>query len=209
MAYNLVPTFTDVYRPRLAKWSIGTYFWSILRAPPYRPASLPLPYNHSVLLAARDFAPPFLTTVLRMTLVVASNSVRRATSGIMDSSATSSDINPSAAAEIVTETNDCVEPDAPTDRQADANTDDTDVGKQQGSVPVLKAEDVLPGLRIFEGRASIGVDDVREVIRLLNAADIPACVVDVNALRYYGAGRVTWVGPPLLIPVPTLVVARH
>ena len=70
-------------------------------------------------------------------------------------------------------------------------TDDMEVRKDP--VPVLRSADMFPGQRFFEGPYSYGVDDVREAIRLLKTADIPACIVGVNALRYYGAGRVTWV----------------
>ncbi|KAG7135341.1 hypothetical protein HYQ45_006880 [Verticillium longisporum] len=48
----------------------------------------------------------------------------------------------------------------------------------------------LPGIRYHEGREST-IEDVRDVITLLNEAAIPACVIGVNALRYFGAGRVT------------------
>ena len=54
---------------------------------------------------------------------------------------------------------------------------------------------IAPGWRTYTGRQSKGADDVQDVITLLNGVDISACVVGVNALRYYGAGRVTWVGP--------------
>ena len=84
----------------------------------------------------------------------------------------------------------------PLQRQAHTDGENADGAKSQGSVPVLKGEVVLPGLRVFKGRSSDGVEEVKDVIGLLNAVDIPACIVDVNALRYYGAGRVTWVGHP-------------
>lgn len=45
-----------------------------------------------------------------------------------------------------------------------------------------------PGVRLFSGR-SVQAEDVKEVIRLLAEAGIPACVVGVYALRYFGAGR--------------------
>lgn len=48
----------------------------------------------------------------------------------------------------------------------------------------------LPGIRYHEGREST-IEDVRDVITLLNEAAIPACVIGANALRYFGAGRVT------------------
>lgn len=48
----------------------------------------------------------------------------------------------------------------------------------------------FPGLRIIEGR-DIDADDVKEVIGLLKQAGIPACVVGVYALRYFGAGRIS------------------
>ncbi|KAM5341725.1 hypothetical protein ACJ41O_014756 [Fusarium nematophilum] len=61
-----------------------------------------------------------------------------------------------------------------------------------GSAPVANNQDLFPGLRNVQGRHTYGVEETLEVIELLRAADIPACVVDVNALRYYRAGRVTW-----------------
>lgn len=51
-------------------------------------------------------------------------------------------------------------------------------------------DDRWPGLRPWSGR-DIQYDDVRLVIGLLDEAGIPACVVDVYALQYYGAGRVS------------------
>ncbi|KAH7140923.1 hypothetical protein EDB81DRAFT_799183 [Dactylonectria macrodidyma] len=59
------------------------------------------------------------------------------------------------------------------------------------SVSIVKSLEVLPGLRDVQGRSTYGGEETLEVITLLKAAGIPACVVDVNALRYYGAGRVT------------------
>lgn len=53
---------------------------------------------------------------------------------------------------------------------------------------------VLPGLRAYTGRHCNGAEDVRGAIRVLGGADIPACVVGVKALQYYGAGRMSWVG---------------
>ena len=104
----------------------------------------------------------------------------------MDSSAASSNMSTTIAAEAI------AQPDTPSGKQADANTDAMDVRKDP--VSVLSGPDVLPGLRVFDGRSSQGVEDVLEVIKLLKTANIPACIVDVNALRYYGAGRATWVG---------------
>jgi hypothetical protein len=63
----------------------------------------------------------------------------------------------------------------------------------KNNLNVVNGVDMFPGLRTHTGRSTYGADETREVIRLLNASDIPACVVDVNALRYYGAGRATWV----------------
>jgi hypothetical protein len=60
-----------------------------------------------------------------------------------------------------------------------------------GSLPVVKDQVALPGLRDARGRITHGGEETLEVIKLLKVAGIPACVVDVNALRYYGAGRVT------------------
>ena len=91
----------------------------------------------------------------------------------MDSAVTSSDGVPSAAGVEAVET----------DAFAVADS------------PAPGCELMLPGARSWAGRPSIGVDDVRNVLALLNAANIPACVVHVNALRYYGAGRVTSVSP--------------
>lgn len=48
----------------------------------------------------------------------------------------------------------------------------------------------FPGLRIVSGR-TIDPEDVKGVIRLLEQAGIPACVVGVYALRYFGAGRIS------------------
>ncbi|KAK7422970.1 hypothetical protein QQX98_001260 [Neonectria punicea] len=60
------------------------------------------------------------------------------------------------------------------------------------SVPVVKGQVLAPGARDASGRSTYGGEETRQVIALLKAAGIPGCVVDVNALRYYGAGRVTW-----------------
>lgn len=57
-------------------------------------------------------------------------------------------------------------------------------------VPEDYDDDRWPGLRPWSGR-DIEYDDVRLVISLLDEAGIPACVVDVYALQYYGAGRVS------------------
>ena len=104
----------------------------------------------------------------------------------MDSSAAERSISTGIAAEAI------AQPDAPSGKQADANTDAMDVRKE--TLSVLSGADILPGLRIFHGPPSQGVDDVLEVIKLLKTADIPACIIGVHALRYYGAGRGTWVG---------------
>lgn len=56
----------------------------------------------------------------------------------------------------------------------------------------------FPGLRIFSGR-STEANDVKEVIGLLERAGIPACVVGVYALRYFGAGRMSNVSQPLYL----------
>lgn len=75
------------------------------------------------------------------------------------------------------------------------------------TVPVLSAEETafwFPGLRTEVGRDSRGPDDILGVIGLLNNANIPTCIVGVNALRYYGAGRITSVshGPPMRVLLP-------
>ncbi|KAM0426397.1 hypothetical protein ACHAPT_008443 [Fusarium lateritium] len=63
----------------------------------------------------------------------------------------------------------------------------------RNSVPNVKSQAALPGLRDVRGCChTYGGEETLEVIKLLKAAGIPACIVDVNALRYYGAGRVTW-----------------
>ncbi len=68
----------------------------------------------------------------------------------------------------------------------------------QTSIPTHKnSQDRFPALRTYNGRPSRGVEDVREVIKLLSEADIPSCVVGIHALRCYGAGRATWVSPLL------------
>jgi hypothetical protein len=63
--------------------------------------------------------------------------------------------------------------------------------QSQGCVP--QAKNMFPGLRMNTGRPTKGVGEAREVIELLSAAGIPACVIGVHALRYYGAGRISWV----------------
>ncbi len=59
----------------------------------------------------------------------------------------------------------------------------------------------LPGLRDTSGAQAShgghGIDEILAVVNELEAAAIPSCVVGVKALRYYGAGRVTDVGPAL------------
>lgn len=71
-----------------------------------------------------------------------------------------------------------------------------------GSLTVVKDQVALPGLRDARGRITHGGEETLEVIKFLKVAGIPACVVDVNALRYYGAGRVTWVRPTHFSPLP-------
>ncbi|KAJ4387217.1 hypothetical protein N0V93_007806 [Gnomoniopsis smithogilvyi] len=48
----------------------------------------------------------------------------------------------------------------------------------------------LPGLRTHGGR-EVKPEDVKEVIRLLGQVGAPACIADVHALRYFGAGRLS------------------
>lgn len=71
------------------------------------------------------------------------------------------------------------------------------------SVGVLTEHD-LPGLRSWSGR-DIEPEDVKEVIGLLDKVGVPACVVDVYALRYYGAGRISNVSE---VHTPRLSLAR-
>lgn len=60
---------------------------------------------------------------------------------------------------------------------------DADIGA--GLVP-----DYPPGVRSLSGRQT-EPEDIRTVISLLKEAGIPACIVGVYALRYYGAGRIS------------------
>lgn len=76
-------------------------------------------------------------------------------------------------------------------------------GRSLSSPPLV--EDLFPGLRDNDGHPSEGADDILDVIKLLNVATIPVCIVGVNALRYYGAGRVVWVGQSL--PCISLITA--
>lgn len=79
--------------------------------------------------------------------------------------------------------------------QDDKTTPTTPLQNSTNMLPIIRA---LPGLRDARGRSTHGGEETIEVTKLLKAAGIPACVVDVNALRYYGAGRVTWVRPTSL-----------
>jgi hypothetical protein len=67
------------------------------------------------------------------------------------------------------------------------------VPKRPPPLPILDSAEGLPGMRVYEGRPSYGIDDIREALKLIDAANIPACIVGVYALRYYGADRLTWV----------------
>lgn len=60
---------------------------------------------------------------------------------------------------------------------------------------------------MFTGRASDDPNDVLQILKVLNAAGVPTCIIDVQALRYYGAGRVIWVSVarwPVLVLSTTL-----
>ena len=79
-----------------------------------------------------------------------------------------------------------------------ATLDDAELGTKNPDQPdtcppVSDAVEDLPGMRSLTDRPSNEVDDVQRVIRILDKACIPACIVDVHALRYYGAGRSSWV----------------
>jgi hypothetical protein len=86
-------------------------------------------------------------------------------------------------------------------RSADGATEDNKAGvaPPQPQPPAQNAQeavDTFPGWRPMNGRESEGVSDVVDTLKLLNDAGVFGCVVGVNALRYYGAGRVIWVGRP-------------
>lgn len=86
---------------------------------------------------------------------------------------------------------------------ADGATEDVkaDVAPPQPQPPaqnVQEAVDKFPGIRTKSGRKSEGVSDVVDALKLLNDAGVFGCVVDINALRYYGAGRVTAVSEPCI-----------
>ncbi|KAK7418609.1 hypothetical protein QQZ08_011193 [Neonectria magnoliae] len=86
---------------------------------------------------------------------------------------------------------------------------------------IIKAQGLAPDARDASGRSIYGGEETRQAIALLKAVGIPACVINVNALRYYGAGRVNWIfdsdrlyepvkpPPPMQPPPPVPKSLRH
>ncbi|KAH7312579.1 hypothetical protein B0I35DRAFT_437327 [Stachybotrys elegans] len=47
----------------------------------------------------------------------------------------------------------------------------------------------MPGIRAYQGRGGT-IEDAQDLVQFFSALEIPCCMIDVRALKYYGAARV-------------------